>query len=400
MLQVVFWLMIGLIGYAYLGYPVTLWLVTRLRRRHWQTSTDYRPTVSVIIAAYNEQAVIARRVQNLLEMDYPIDRIELLIGSDGSDDGTLEILEGFKEPRLKVSAWSERRGKVAVLKDLVGQAAGEALIFSDANTTFERDAISALVAHLADSRVGAVCGNLHLVSGSDGTAAETAYWKYEKRLKRMEGSLGCALGVNGGIYAIRSELFPELADNVLVDDFVIGMKVHEQDRAVVFADAAQGTEPVPETVTAEFIRRVRIGAGDYQSLWLCRKLLTPWRGLVSWCFWSHKVLRWLVPFLLPTIFIVNSLLVNRIFYAAVLVAQAAAYAAALFGWLLEHAGRKSRLFHLPHYFVGLNLALLLGFFGYVLGIQKVTWKRTKHAPVNSRHGNATDDIDKRETSDG
>jgi len=403
-LEIVFWAMMGLVVYAYVGYPAALWVATRLRRTSWKTDDHYNPSVSIIVAAHNEERVIGKRVENLLGLAYPADRMEILIGSDGSDDRTVEILKGFSDARVRVFDFAERRGKVAVLKDLVSRATGEVLVFSDANTMFHDDAVQKLGGRLADARGGAVCGHLNLVSSKTGLTAENHYWRYEQYLKAQEGRVGCALGANGGIYALRRELFENIPDDTIVDDFVIGMKVYERGLKVVYAEDAKATEEVPETVKQEFVRRVRIGAGNFQAMVLCRQLLLPWKGLVSGCFWSHKVLRWFVPFLLVGVFIVNVLLATRVLYAGLLAAQGVFYAAALAGWILERKGLRKGLLVVPCYFAGLNMALLVGFFAYVFGLQKVTWKRTERRehgapgiPPRSNEADAVSPDSQRET---
>ncbi len=251
------------------------------------------PTVSILLSAYNEEKHIENRIRNLIELDYPQNKISICIGIDGSTDRTAEIAKNWvsKIQGLKVYAFSQRRGKMAVLKELVEQNRSEILVFTDANTAFKPDALKKLVIHFQDPSVGGVCGRLLLL----GEKEESFYWRMENHLKRMESSLDSCLGANGAIYAIRRDLFwSGIPDNTIVDDFVIGMKVREQRKRVLYETEAIAEEELPATPD-EWARRIRIGAGDYQALMLCRKCLLPSYKKFAWMFWSHKVFRWFTP---------------------------------------------------------------------------------------------------------
>jgi cellulose synthase/poly-beta-1,6-N-acetylglucosamine synthase-like glycosyltransferase len=413
------------LAWAWIGYPFFLALIARSVGRVSDppnlAGTDSRPTstpVSILIAAYNEESVIADRLQNLAETDLPPNS-EILLGCDGCDDQTVEIARGWakKLPGLQVLDFKSRRGKPAVLIDLVAQAKNDILVFSDANTMFSRDAVTKLLVPLLaedcsefrvpgselnnqelrtnkqepESRefdpcnsVGGTCGRLIFTEPDGGETRENAYWKLETWLKIRESRLDSCLGANGAVYAIRKELFwRELPDNTIIDDFVIGMKVRESGAKMVYVQDAIATEETPAKVSDEWHRRVRIGAGAYQALGFCRGCLHPRFGVFALAFFSHKVLRWFTPHLM-ILLAFCTLLATRVgggwFIWTLFFAQATFYAAALIGGRVVPASRWDLIMRIPqlcHYFTAMQLALFTGFLRWCNGIQGGTWKRTE-----------------------
>ncbi|MFC1453218.1 glycosyltransferase family 2 protein, partial [Verrucomicrobiota bacterium] len=307
----------GLLAYAWLGYPVLLAVAAKSRPRRTAggaTGASER-TVCILFSAHNEEGHIAERLGNLLGQEYPSERVTIRVGIDGSSDRTASIAREFarKHPNIRVHEVSERRGKIAMLKDLVARSTEDVLVFTDANTEFEPRAVATLVSHFADPGLGGVCGRLVFAPSINGNAAgagtsihgspdasssERSYWLWETGLKEMESRANSCLGANGAIYAIRRELFwKDIPDNTIIDDFVIGMKVREQGMLMVYEPDAVAHEALPAKIEHEWRRRVRIGAGDYQALAFCRRCLLPRYGRFSWMFWSHKVLRWFTPHL-------------------------------------------------------------------------------------------------------
>jgi cellulose synthase/poly-beta-1,6-N-acetylglucosamine synthase-like glycosyltransferase len=260
-----------------------------------------------------------------------------------------------------------------VLNRLVPLATGELLVFSDANAMFERDALRKLVRHFDDAGLGGVCGRL-VFHGVGSDTEEGPYWKMETWLKTHESAVDSCLGANGAIYAIRKSAWPSIPDNTLIDDFVIGMRVREQGLRFIYDAEAVANEDLPTSVGHEMTRRIRIGAGGFQSLRLCWRSLLPWRGVYSWCFWSHKVLRWFAPFFMIAAFVSNCFLVEHLFFSMTFFVQCLFYA---FAWVGKNwRGEKSAVFSAPYYFLSINLALLFGFFRFVTGTQQAAWKRT------------------------
>ncbi|MDE2213828.1 MAG: glycosyltransferase family 2 protein [Candidatus Omnitrophica bacterium] len=337
------------------------------------------PTVSVIIAAYNEEAVIEQRMENCLVSTYPPELLEVIIASDGSTDKTNEIVRRYEERGIKLYAFKQRRGKVNVLNEVVAKARGEILVFSDANAMFARDAITKIVRHFQDSMVGCVCGSLHFIKADESETIELEgfYWKFETFLKRVEGKLGACLGANGAIFAVRKNLFYCCPPDTIVEDFVISMKVLEKGFKALYDPQAVAFEHTAKKIIQEKQRRVRIGAGDYQALTMLWPMLDPRKGFGSVAFWSHKVLRWCVPFFLFIALAANIVLALHFPYGVLLAMQLVFYGCALIGQILSRREKKVKIFNLCYYFVSMNLALFLGFLRFVSGTQKVTWDRTQ-----------------------
>lgn len=358
--------------YCYLGYPLLLAIVP-FRRRHEPVEPTDWPTISVLLSVYNEEKHIAARIENLLSLDYPADKLNVLIGSDGSEDRTNEIAARYTDPRLKLFAFSPRGGKPGVLNRLVPQARGELLAFTDANALYAPDALRKLARHFTDPKIGGVCGRL-ILHGVSTETEEGPYWKLETFLKKRESAMDSCLGANGAIYAIRRAAWPGIPDNTLIDDFVIALRVRERGLRMIYDPEAVATEDLPQYVGHEMTRRIRIGAGGFQSLFFCWRSLLPWQGVYTFAFWSHKVLRWFVPFLMIAALVSNVLLLPQPVFAVLLALQLAFYALAAVGGFVR--GRKWVALSAPHYFVIINLALLFGFFRFITRTQRAAWKRT------------------------
>jgi cellulose synthase/poly-beta-1,6-N-acetylglucosamine synthase-like glycosyltransferase len=391
--EYVFWGSLALTGYVYLAYPVLVWLLSRLFARavprietNHARGTDSRekwPKVSLVIAAYREEKVILERLKNAVLLDYPADRFEVIIGCDGAEDLTGELVRTFGDSRVRAIEFSQRRGKASVLNDCIPQAKGEIIVLSDANTMMDRQALRELVRHFADPKVGGVCGELILTDPVTGENVDGLYWKYENFLKRAEGRLGALLGVNGAIYAIRKELYQPIPAETMVDDFLIGMRIHQSGFHLVYEKRAIAREETPPTVGSEFRRRARIGTGGFQCLAWLWPLLNPLRGRVAFAFWSHKVLRWLCPSFMVAAIISNAMLARNPFYLHVLLVHEVFYLVSIVGLLYLQGNRWLRIFRVPGMFVSMNLALLVGFGRWLTGRQGGTWKRTERAGETS-----------------
>jgi cellulose synthase/poly-beta-1,6-N-acetylglucosamine synthase-like glycosyltransferase len=382
--EIVFWGSLTLTFYAYVAYPALIWVLARLsnRRDHEagdEQSTDDLPTVSLVIAAYREEKVILERLQNAVMLDYPADRLEIIVGCDGHEDLTGDLVHSFNDSRVRLIQFPQRRGKASVLNDCIPQARGEIVVLSDANTMMEPEAVRLLVRHFRTPRVGGVCGKLILVDPLTGENVDGMYWKFENFLKRCEARFGALLGFNGAIYAIRKSLFQPLPANTLVDDFVIGMRIYQSGLALVYEERAVAIEETSPTIESEFHRRARIGAGNFQSLVWLYGLLNPLRGRVAFTFWSHKVLRWCCPAFLIAAIISNAYLSRDPFYLQILLLHELFYLAAFTGLWCVHGGRWQRFVKIPGMFVSMNAALLVGFWRWASGLQGGTWKRTVRA---------------------
>lgn len=344
------------------------------------------PTVSVIVVGYNEAGCIVRRVENLLQCDYPADKIEIIIASDGSDDGTehLAAQAAGGDGRVQVRHFTERRGKVSVLNDVCPHAQGSILVLSDANVDFAPDTLRCLVTRFQDPKVACVCGKLcfRARDGEAHTHSEGIYWKLETWLKKQEGGRGVLLGANGANYALRRALWVGCPPEIVVEDLYVPLRLLMDGWSVVFEDSALAYEDLPPALSDEFGRRVRIGAGDYQILARCLPLLNPAKGLAAWVFFSHKVLRWTAPFfILSGLLSVLALLLLGAAGSLLLLAVCAAclvFTAAGF-FSLRMPRSLGRLAAVSAYFATMNAALLLGCLRWLRGEQKTTWKRTRRA---------------------
>jgi len=391
MLAIAFWVAILAVAHTYVLFPLLLVLADAVAqaRSAWTYlgGSERRrppaqlglPTVSVLIAAHNEASCISRRIENLLGQDYPEGKLEILIGSDASTDGTDEIVRRFASRGVKLSSGA-RSGKAGVLARLLGMATGEVLVLTDANTDFERDAIRRLVQPLRDPACGLVCGRLTMHTPLGAPVAEGAYWRLESLLKLYESRRGCVMGANGAIYAVRKQLFPPFPAGTVVDDFVAALRVLELGYEVRYEPEAIAHEETAPGGAAEYKRRVRIAAGCFRALWIHRGLLSPRYGFTAVALWSHKVFRWLTPQALIFALIANVLLATQSWvYAAILMAQCAGYSFAALG-LLNLAPKALRSpANAAAHFVEMNAALLVGFWKFSRGVQGQTWTPTERA---------------------
>jgi len=394
----------GVLAYAWLAYPVLLALVARVRNRSWTAGAPPASlAITVLIAARNEAKHIRARLRNLLAQDWPRDRLCIWICSDASEDGTAEAArqEAAGDPRVHVIESPVRQGKAATLKILAeasriaGQESeNEILVLTDANTRFAPDALRRLAEPLGDASVGGVCGRLVFEPRvEDGTGSQTdradagtderSYWQWESRLKQLESRADSCLGANGGIYAVRRACFwADLPGNTIVDDFVIGMKVREQGKRMVFNGEAVAFEETPPAWRDEWRRRVRVGAGVFQALVLCRRCLLPRFGWFAWMFGSHKVLRWVTPQLLLACVVLGWAWMAMAGEwrwtagSAVVVGVHACVFAGLLGAFVPDRG-AGRVLRKGWYFLFIQSAMFVGFLRFCRGGRSGAWERTR-----------------------
>lgn len=378
-LEIAFWVCIALIVYAYALYPIVVWALSKVFGQ--APASDVRadsdlPSVSLLIAAHNEETVIARRIENALALDYPPDRFEVVIASDGSSDATARIVSEFSDRRVRLLDSPIRRGKATVLNAAFRHVRGDIVVLSDANTFTDPEALRRIVRWFADPKVGSVCGRLVLTDPATGRNVDSLYWRYETFLKVCEARLGGLLGANGAIYAIRRSSFVGIWNDTIVDDFVIPLVTRLRNSCdIVYDSTAVAYEETPHDFSAEFRRRSRIGAGGFQSIVRLRALLAPRHGWIAFTFFSHKVLRWLCPFLLIGAFVTNLALLHEPIYRLTMAAQLLGY---LFSLLGLATGTRAALkpLRLATMFTAMNAALLVGFWRWVSGGQQGVWQRT------------------------
>jgi cellulose synthase/poly-beta-1,6-N-acetylglucosamine synthase-like glycosyltransferase len=388
------WLSLALVAFSYVGYPLVLVAWTGLRdaldavrllggdgdRRTKAPADAGWPKVSIVLSAFDEEAFIRAKVENCLALDYPADRLEIVIGCDGCTDRTAEIARAAGQGRVRVVELAPRAGKASVLARLVPAAQGDLVLLTDANVMLERDALRAVVRRFRDPDVGAVVGRLALVPAGARGGEEGVYWRYETLLKYYEGRNGCVLGANGGIYAIRRILFSPLPADTIVDDFVVPVRIAVRGWKVTYAPDAIAREEMPADSRAEFARRARIGAGNWQALARIPELLDPRRGFVFFAFVAHKLLRWATPALLAVALGANAAAAaepGAWGYRALLLLQLAGYGLAAVGGRAPAGARAPRLAAAAHHFVAMNAALAVGFWRWARGSQRAAWDRTE-----------------------
>jgi cellulose synthase/poly-beta-1,6-N-acetylglucosamine synthase-like glycosyltransferase len=372
LLQVLFWLAAGTMFYTFLGYPLLVSLVARYVRRPVHKAV-ITPTVTLLIPAYNEAPVIASKIENSLALDYPPERLEIVVVTDGSDDGTVDIVRSYTEHGVRLYHQPRRQGKMAAINRVMPLVGGEIVVFSDANAMIERGALRALVRNFADPSVGGVAGEKRVLGGGEGL-----YWRYESFLKRCDSAISSVMGAAGELFAIRRRLFEPPPSNALIDDFVMSLRLVEKGWRVVYESGAIVTEEPSPTLAGEWRRRSRIAAGGFQSIGWLSGLLNPARGWVTWQYFSHRVLRWMAtPFLLPITYVFNLFLLEIPFYRLVFLAQTAFYAAALLGYAFTRRGVQRGPFHAVFYFCFINVVTLAGFWRHVTGTQPVTWVKAR-----------------------
>ena len=373
-----FWLSLALLAYIYAGYPLLVWLLGRVRPLTLQR-VAYAGRMSIVIVGYNEGGRLVRKLQSVFASDCAAQIEEVFIGSDGSDDNTAEVIASYNDPRVRLVTFDERRGKPAVLNDLVPQCRTELAILMDARQELEPTALSRLAACFADARVGVVSGELVFrTENSDSTAAEGigAYWKYEKWIRKSESRFRSVPGATGALYALRRSLFRPIPAQTLLDDVVIPMQVIEQGYLCLIEPGAIAYDTPSQSPQQESVRKRRTIAGAAQLAINQPRWLLPWKNPIWLEFMSHKIARLWSPALLLLVAGTNIALAGHWFYAVLLALQCSFYAAAGVGFILQRQGKKSTLFGLPLMFVSLNTTTTSALWDALRGRFHATWKRS------------------------
>jgi cellulose synthase/poly-beta-1,6-N-acetylglucosamine synthase-like glycosyltransferase len=383
--------------YTYAGYPALLcWLVRRQPKVATVASqapslppSDHQnhatPMVSIIIPFHNEESWVARKLDNTLSLDYPRERTEIIAISDGSTDRTAEIMERYRD-QVRIVAYMRRQGKPTALNRGVALAKGEILVFTDANVVLDPKALRALVCRYADPSVGGVSANVALEAvQTDEPLGEGLYMKYERWLYALESQLHSMVGADGALFSIRRDLFTPLAADTITDDFSLALEAIDRGKRVLYEPRAGAVEGVVPDVTAEFKRKVRMVAGGYQALWRFRHLLLPKQLSRHRTFAlqliSHKVLRWIAPLLLVTVYLGSAMTAastQSLLWAGFTGLQSLFYLLAGAGWLNTRI-RRWPLCYIPYYFCAVNLAATLGAWRFLRGRQAITWQKVSRA---------------------
>lgn len=387
--------MFVIVFYTFAGYAILLFILLLFKRLLFRkkSDTDFKtndlPRVCMFVAAYNESNYVDIKAKNLLELDYPSNKIQYLWITDGSDDGTPELLK--KYPQMQVHHLPERNGKIHAMNRGMRLVDAPIVIFSDSNTTLCQEAIQILVKTFNDPTVGCIAGEKRVVSQkADGAAGsgENMYWKFESWVKQMDSELNSVVGAAGELFAIRTSLFTEVENDTILDDFVISLRIAEKGYRIAYTPDAYAIETASVNVTEELKRKVRIAAGGLQTIGRLKELLNPFRfGWLSIQYISHKVLRWTIaPLALFFLFPINLILfLNEqnekftSFYSIFFFLQSFMYILALVGWAFERYKIRFKLLFVPYYFTSINYASVLGWIRFLKGKQSVNWEKSKRA---------------------
>jgi cellulose synthase/poly-beta-1,6-N-acetylglucosamine synthase-like glycosyltransferase len=361
----IFWLSFGFVAYTFVGYPVVIGVFS------WTFSNPAskgkrQPPVSVVLVAFNEAGRIRERIENLLASDYPSDRLEIVVVTDGSTDETPDMVRAFENRNVKLIAQAERSGKAACLNEGVPAAGGEIIVFCDARQRFAPETIANLVANFGDPRFGAVSGELFIESSTSSVGGGVdIYWKLEKFIRESEARMSSVVGATGAVYAIRRELFRPIPPDTLLDDVVIPMQIAMAGYRVGFDPTAPAFDPQTTDPARERRRKLRTLAGNFQMLFRHPAWLMPWRTGIWWQVVSHKYTRIAAPVFMLAMFLANGLLVDKAWYGLIFQGQCGFYLLAILGALLP--GIRLKLFSIPAGFVFLNLMTVGGFWNYLRG---------------------------------
>jgi poly-beta-1,6-N-acetyl-D-glucosamine synthase len=376
-IETVFWLIILLILHTYVFYPAIMFFLAKSRDQNVSIAPLISfPKVSIIVSVFNEEKVVNKKLQNLQTIDYPSSQIEILIGSDGSTDGSVKILKNGVGANLRVLDFSVRRGKASVLNDLIAVASGEIIVFTDANTEFKTNTVRELVKHFNEPTVGAVSGLLILRSSkNEMKTGEYSYWVFENKLKSFESTVCSLLGATGGVYAIRKTLFEPLPTDIsIADDFLIPMEILKKGYRCIFEPLAIAYEELEKWVANEFRRKARIGAQNFNVLFHVSSLLHVRYGLTAFSLWSHKIIRWFVPFFLLTLTILLPFLsTDSSFFRTLSLFWMFFLLVGIFGWIMDSMKIRVGYLGYPYYYLAMNAALFVGFIRSVTKSQKTTW---------------------------
>ena len=388
-LKILFWIFLFIIFYTYIGYGILLFILIRLKRLMVGRSNQdigelYEPEVTLFVAAYNEKDFLDKKIENSRSLDYPKEKVRQIWITDGSDDGTPDLLKMYED--VEVYHKPERAGKIAAMNRGMEFVKTPIVIFSDGNTMLGHESIRRIVNLFRDPKVGCVSGEKRVALTGSTAATEGIYWKYESTLKRWDAELNSVVGAAGELFAVRTELHEPVEADTLLDDFIISLRIAEQGYTIQYDPEAYALENPSANVREELKRKIRISAGGIQSIVRLKELLNPFKyGVLSFQYISHRVLRWtLAPFGLIVVLTCNLFLALNIgvlnfqsVYTWFFWGQLLFYAAALTGWLLEDKNIKIKLLYIPFYFFIMNLAVFLGFFRYIKKQQSVNWERAK-----------------------
>jgi cellulose synthase/poly-beta-1,6-N-acetylglucosamine synthase-like glycosyltransferase len=389
-LKTIFWIAVGIILYAYLGYTLILAIAAVFRRGKPRKKTEvspFVPQVTLLIPAYNEADSIDEKMRNSLSLDYPKEKLSIVWVTDGSDDESLPLLNHYGN--ITVHHEPVRKGKIHAMNRGIKLISTPFVVFTDANTMLNKDAMREMMQYFADEKVGCVAGEKRIENSNLEKAVEAGeglYWQYESLIKKLESESGSAVGAVGELFAIRTELYEEVKEDTILDDFAISLQIASKGFAIKYAPSAWGTETASVSVHEELKRKVRIACGGWQTLFRMPGLLNIFaHGFLSMKYFSHKVLRWtLVPWAFVLAFILNLAMVwgKPLFtdlYGILFVLQILFYAAVVCGAVFHNFRTRLKFLFAPYYMFVMNYAIVAGMIRYFSGNYSVKWEKAKRS---------------------
>jgi len=387
-MTILLWLSLFIAFYAFFGYGILLFIIIKIKRAIKggviipEVNFDMLPTCTIVVAAYNEEGVMDEKIKNTLALVYPADKLEFVFITDGSNDGSTAIVKAY--PQIRAMHSDERKGKIAAVHRAMETVSTEVVVFTDANTFLNADALINICRHYSDAKVGAIAGEKRVYStGANATAGEGFYWKYESKLKAWDSELYSVVGAAGELFSIRTVLYQPVAPDTILDDFMISLIVAQKGYRVIYEPDAFATETASQNVTEELKRKIRIAAGGIQSIIRLKALLNPiLYPVLTFQYVSHRVLRWtVVPFLMILALLINLYIVFtgsiELTYQLLLLAQVGFYLLAISGWIMEERHIKIKIFFIPYYYCMMNYAVVMGIGRYFSGKQSAIWEKAK-----------------------
>ena len=409
-LKILFWFSLAVVFYSYIGYGILLYVLVKMKnllkkgsRREVPGSPPFEPETTLIVSAYDEEDFIAQKIENTLKLDYPASKLKLIFITDGSSDRTPDIVRAY--PAIRLLHQPERRGKIAAMNRAIKEVTTPYVIFSDANTLLNTECVREMVKHYADPRVGGVAGEKKVISDPGSQSAvsgEGLYWRYESALKKLDAELYSVVGAAGELFSVRTALFEETAENIIIEDFVQSLKICMKGFIIQYEPQAYAMETASLSMKDEEKRKIRICAGAFQAMTLLAPLFNPFRyPVLSFQFLSHRILRWtLCPVCLVILLLSNSAIVaGQVieggiggilvtgdgfagnFYQIVWLGQLIFYCLALTGWLYAHKNIRVKALFVPYYFLFMNVSVFLGFRRFLKKQQSVLWEKASRSKL-------------------
>lgn len=387
-MEIFFWILVSIIVYSYVGYPLLLFLINSVKEvfklKSRNISSPFEPEVTLFISAYNEIDFINQKVTNSFSLDYPKDKIHHIWITDGSNDGTPEALKKFEA--ISVYHQNERKGKTGAINRGMRFVKTPIVILSDANTLLNKEAIRIIVNEFKNSKVGCVAGEKRISPEKIDNAVnsgEGIYWKYESFLKNNESNLNSALGAVGELFAIRTDLFEEIEPDTILDDFIISLRIAQKGYKIKYAPNAYATERASANINEELKRKTRIAYGGFQAIFRLKGMLNPIKHpFLSFQFFSHKIMRWtIVPFSFILIFFTNAYLFyiekGMKIFSIIFLLQILFYFIVFIGYLFQSKKIGVKIIFAPYYVFIMNLSQIIGFVRFLKKNQSVNWERAK-----------------------